>query len=168
MSPPPFPFVWSCDRNAFYPKRGFEERADKSYVDGQIYILAPVEHRSKPSHDQQFAYIEELWGNLPEDIAGQFPTPDHLRKHALIMTGHCHVSRKHFSTPKDAVMAAALLTEAPKDDYELVTVDGHYVTRARAKSQSYRAMGKAEFQKSKADAIAWIEDLIGINKENVA
>ena len=49
------------------------------------------------------------------------------------------------------------------DDYAIVSADATTVTVYTAKSQSMKAMGRRKFQKSKADVLALIEKLIGVD-----
>ena len=60
---------------------------------GAVHGWQLAEHRSKASHDHFFAIINEAWKNLPEDMGDDFPSPEHLRKWALIKSGFCSETR---------------------------------------------------------------------------
>ena len=69
--------------------RRHHNEAAAQFVIGQCYRLAEIEERSEASHEQEFAWLREAWLSLPESIAREFPSPEHLRKRALIATGWC-------------------------------------------------------------------------------
>lgn len=152
---PPLAFHW--DGDAMSPK--LPKLADKFYVVGEVYRLAPHEERSAVSHRHYFASINEAHNNLPEEIADRLPTPEHLRKFALIKAGYCEARPMAFPTKGEAMKAAAFIR--PIDDFAVVDVDGVVVTVYTAKSQSMRAMGKKVFQKSKEAVLQVIAELIG-------
>src|SRR5687768_6050198 len=83
MSAAPLPFRWLGD--GFTPLR--PAAADKAFVIGQVYYLVEHQDRSWASHAHEFAWLHDAWLNLPEDLAEQFPTSEHLRKRALIEAG---------------------------------------------------------------------------------
>lgn len=126
---------------------------------GEIRGWQIVEHRSDKSHRHYFAVIREAWGNLPEHIADDFKSPEHLRKWALVETGYADVTQMVLPTNADAVRAAALMTAM--DGYAVIGVSERVVTIARAHSQSEKAMGRTEFQESKDAVIDRISRLIG-------
>lgn len=121
--------------------------ADKEFVIGQTYVFEEVGQRSLVSHNHYMATVDDSWASLPEGMEVDFPSPDHLRKKMLIEAGFCDQADFVFSTNKDAILAAGALAAA--DDYCVVTVEGRAVRRWTAKSQSYKAMGKETFQRSK-------------------
>ena len=142
--------------------------ADKEFVIGQRYWLEEVSERSWTSHQQQFAWIAEAWGNLPESLGETFPTPEHLRKAALIATGW------HREMIIEAGNAAAALRVAAyvkaRDEFAHVTTRGPTVVVRWARSQrmhGHDRMDKAEFNKSKDDILGWIAALIGVEPERL-
>lgn len=62
--------------------------ASREYIVGQVYFLEHREERSSASHAHYFACVADAWMNLPDALAERFPTPEALRKYALIMTGY--------------------------------------------------------------------------------
>jgi hypothetical protein len=152
-------FTWNGE--AMIPAR--PKLADQEYVIGRRYWLEEVSDRSWASHRQEFAWIAVAWGNLPDAIAETFPTPEHLRKAALIATGW------HRETVFDAGSRAAALRFVAyaknEDEFASVVLRGSTVTVRKARSQRMRGhdrMDKAEFQKSKDDIMGWISSLLGV------
>jgi hypothetical protein len=154
---PPITYVWSGE--AMEPLPRFHNLANASLVVGERYTLVEHQERSQASHNHYFAAINEAWQNLPEDIAANFPTSEHLRKRALIQAGYCDERTFVASSKAEAVRLAAFLK--PIDDFAVVTVSGAVVTSYTAKSQSMKAMGRAEFQKSKDNILAILAEMIG-------
>jgi hypothetical protein len=160
----PIPMQWHGD--AMLPLPGFAKRADQTFTIGQVYRLVEVEERSEATHRHEFAWLREAWMSLPEALADQFATPEHLRKRALIETGH------HHETVIDCGSQAAALRVASfargEDDFAHVVTRGALVVVRKAKSQSRRAMDRAEFQNSKSDVLAWVSALLGVTPEALA
>jgi hypothetical protein len=133
---------------------------------GRTYRLTEYQERSAESHNHQFAEIHEAWQNLPDHLRQQFPSPDHLRKHALIRGGYCN-SREHVCGSRaEALKLAAFLR--PLDEYAIVTVNGPVVTLLTAHSQSKRAMGKARFQASKDACLRFCAELLGTDAQSLS
>lgn len=140
-----------------------KKEADAEYVVGQVYRLAKHEERSEASHNHYFAAVAEAWTNLPEPDAWQFPSPESLRKRALIMTGYATQRQYVAQSRKEAERVAAFLG-APD---EIVTIMGNVVTVLTAESQSYRSMGKRRFQESKDAVLGYVAGLIGVDPETL-
>lgn len=153
---PPIVFDW--DGEVMKPRH--PRIADRHFVVGMEYVLAPVEDRSMRSHRHYFASINEAWQNLPEALAERFPTAEHLRKYALIRAGYRDERSIVASSKAEAQRLAGFIR--PMDDFAVVTVNGAVVTVYTAKSQSMRAMGKADFQASKDAVLDVIAKLIGV------
>ncbi|MFN4296754.1 MAG: hypothetical protein ACK4FB_07910 [Brevundimonas sp.] len=163
---PPIPFIWSDDDGAFRPLNArFMRAAKEAYGDGEVVSLAPVEDRSAASHRHYFASINEAWQNIPEDMAEDFPTPEHLRKKALIRAGYRDERSFVCGSRAEAIRLAAFLR--PVDDYAIVSVNGTSVVQLTAKSQSLRAMGKAAFQESKEAVLAVLSEMIGVTTQEL-
>jgi len=152
---PPVAFTW--DGEAMVPVH--PRLADKHFVVGMRYPLVVHEDRSAVSHRHYFASINEAHHNLPEDLADRFPTPEALRKFALIKAGYRNERSMVCSSKGEAMRFAAFVK--PMDDFAVVDTDGLVVTVYTAKSQSMRAMNKAEFQRSKDDVLRVISEMIG-------
>ena len=159
----PLMFTWQGD--GFTPIPRHAKECDARYTVGERYTLEEIQERSAASHRQYFAAIREVWLNLGDEAAQQFPTPDHLRKFALIRTGFRDERTIQASSRAEALRLAAFVR--PMDEFAIVTVTGSTVTVFTAKSQSMRAMGKADFQRSKSAVLEYIAELIGTSTETL-
>lgn len=122
--------------------------------------------RTDASHKQQFAEIRDLWENLPERL-GNMPyakSAEHFRKHGLIQTGHCDVASVVCAGDTDAAKLESIWRrEGMKaHGYVICVRIGNAVTLCTPHSQSYAAMGKDLFQKSKADVLEWCKKEVGV------
>lgn len=122
-------------------------------------VIREPKQRSHQTHNHYFAAIHDAWENLPEAISGEFPSPQHLRAYALIRTGHCTVNKMVCRTNRDAIEASAFIGKL--DDFAVCDVAENVVTVYRAHSQSYKAMGRDLFRKSKEDVLGFLSQLIG-------
>lgn len=159
---PPLMFGW--DGEAMVPKH--PRLADRHYVVGQTYNLEVREDRSVASHRFYFASIQSAHDSLPDDLAQRYPSPEHLRKHALIAKGYCDQRTHVCSSKAEALKLASFL--APVDTYAIISVNERVVTFFTAKSQSVRAMPRGEFQRSKDDVLDFIAGLIGTTTDALA
>jgi hypothetical protein len=158
----PQPFRWTGTE--MVPLR--PRLADRQYVIGEEYSLVPHEDRSPASHRHFFAAVNEAWKSLPEDMADSFPTPDHLRKYALIRAGYRDERTIVASSRAEALRIAAFVK--PMDEYALVSTAGSTVVVLTAKSQSERAMGRADFQASKDAVLTILADMLGVEPATLA
>ena len=157
MSAPIYPVAFRWDGEAMLPLH--PRIADKQYVVGEIYRLEPREERSQASHNFYFASIAEAHANLNDDLAERFPTPDALRKFALIRAGFRDERSIVAASKAEALRLAAFIK--PMDAYAVVTVKDAVVVVYTAKSQSIKAMGKEDFEKSKAAVLDIVAQMIG-------
>ena len=134
-------------------------RCNQLYGQGELVTVEAISERSMASHRHYFAEVEDLWETLPETLAGDFPSSTSLRKFALIKAGYCKQRRLVLPTHEDAKEAALMINEL--DSYALCDVAGCTLTVWVARSQSLKAMGREEFEKSKADVLDVIRKLIG-------
>lgn len=153
------PLLFHWDGESMVPFQRHRALADKQYVVGQTYCLLPQEQRSIASHRQYFAALNESWLNLPEDIAEDFASAEHLRKWALIRAGFRDERTLVCSSRAEARRIAAFIK--PLDEFAVVIVRDALVVIYTAKSQSLRAMGKAEFQRSKDAVLNVLAQMIG-------
>jgi hypothetical protein len=158
---PPLIFDWSGD--AMVPR--LPKIADRYFVVGESYRLVQHEERSQSSHRFYFASINEAWKNLPEDLAEQFATADHLRKYALIRCGYRDERSIVAASKAEAQRVAAFIK--PMDEFAVVTVSESVVTVYTAKSQSTRAMGKKDFAESKNKVLDYVASLIKVSREEL-
>ena len=157
----PQPFTW--DGEAMRPRR--PRAADREFVVGETYVLERWEPRSMVSHNHEFAWLAEAWKNLPEPLADQFPTPEHLRKRALIDAGYYNETIIDAGTNAAALRVASYARS--KDDFAYVVVRGPLVVERVAKSQSRRAMKRQEFQESKTAILEIVSAMIGVKPEEL-
>jgi hypothetical protein len=132
---------------------------------GELYKIEVFEERSEISHRHEFAWLRTAWRNLPENIADRFASPEHLRKRALIDAGFYNEMAIDAGTNAAAIRVAAGFRS--HDEFIAAVVRGPIVLIRTAKSQSYRAMGADDFQKSKTAILGIISALIGVKPEEL-
>lgn len=164
----PLPFVWRADLGAMVPHTAFLEKARAQYEDRASYRLAEEQLRSEVSHNHEFAFVATAWKNLPEGLADQYPTAEHLRKRALIEAGYYDEQIMDVGTNAAALRVAVGVRSFPGEDFSLVIVRGPLVVIRRPKSQSRRAMGVKDFQASKDAILGVISELIGVEPDVLA
>jgi hypothetical protein len=138
----------------------------KDIEPGTVAGWARQEHRSAETHRHYFACIADAWANLREDVAATMPSPEHLRKGAMIQAGYCTMTKLAFKTNAEAIAACAFISAL--DTYAECGVNGTVAVIRRATSQSMKAMGKEEFQKSKEAVLGVISQLIGAEVKEAA
>ena len=139
--------------------------ADAHFVVGEVYTLEERHQRSLQSHSHYFAALTEAWSNLPEEAAERFPTIDHLRKFALIRAGFRDERTFVCASKAEAQRLSAFMK--PIDEFALIVSHEATVTVYTAKSQSMKAMGKADFQRSKEAVLDYVASLIGSTAREV-
>jgi hypothetical protein len=155
-----YPITMQWDGEVMRPLARFGKECDRRYVVGETYPLEVHESRSSNTHRHYFAALNDAWANLPEAVAPQFPSVEHLRKWALIKAGICD-TRDHVCGSDAEARALASFIE-PIDSYAVVEVRGPVVRIHTAKSQSVRSMDKATFQDSKQKVLDAVANLIGV------
>lgn len=153
------PLLFSWDGEVMRPRH--PALADKQFVVGENYRLEVREDRSQASHNHYFAAVHESWANLPEHLAERFPTSEHLRKYALVKGGFRDERSIVAGSKAEAQRLAAFIR--PMDEFAIVTVSEAVVTVYTAKSQSLKAMGRAEFGRSKEAVLGILADMIGVS-----
>ena len=157
-------FRWDAERSVMEPR--LKRLADKTYVDGEEYRLGPIEERSLASHNAYFAAVHEAFLNLPEDMSDRFMTEDHLRRYCLIKAGFADERSIVCASKADALRVQAFIK--PMDTYALVTAVERVVTVYTAKSQSFKAMGKKDFQASKEAVLEVLAAMVGVKPESLS
>lgn len=148
--------------NAMVPIARYAGVADRQFAEGEEYPIAPVEPRSRASHNHYFAALGNGFDNLPEAFAARFPTPEHLRHWLLIETDWCDEFEFEMASQKQAEkLAARIRADAP---FARINIMGNTVIRRDAKSQSAAAMGKEAFEASKKDVLDLLEHIIGVGR----
>jgi hypothetical protein len=156
----PVPMRWTGE--AMEPLKRFSDICDRQFVIGELYLMAPVEERSEASHKHEFAWLREAWQNLPDHLASEYPSPEVLRKKALIATGWCTIRDYPCVNRKEAARLAKTL-EAELDAYAVVIVAQDVVRVCRARSQAKNKMRAEEFTASKNAVLDWVSNLIGVD-----
>lgn len=155
----PLDMVWAegCLRpaNLFWARKAAER-----FAEGEVVTVVTQEDRSAKSHRHYFAAIKQAWENLPPLMAERFRNPEMLRAYALIKAGYCDSTSTVCASPRDAQRMADFIR--PIDAFRLVEREGRVVTVYTAKSQSYRAMAKKDFQEVKDKVLGIISQMIGV------
>lgn len=136
-------------------------RCDREYVCGEEYTLAVHEDRSAKSHRHLFAAIADTHTNLTDEQLERWPTPEHLRKWALIKAGHYDAHSMTATSKAEAMRIAAFLR--PVDEFSIVDTQGASVTRYTAKSIAGRALDRKSFQEVKDRVLGVLADLIDVD-----
>ena len=139
---------------------------DAAFVVEEVYALDEVRSRSGTSHNHYFACLAEAWRNLPEDQSERFPTPEYLRKWAMIKQGFRDERSIVCGSNALALRIAAFVR--PMDEFAVVTAANSVVRVWTAKSQSLRAMGKVDFEASKNAVLGYVATLIGTSTDELA
>jgi hypothetical protein len=154
------PVLFQWDGEAMRPATArWAVECNRCFVVGEEYRMEAIEDRSAASHNHYFSCIQGAFDNLPEKMAGQFATPDHLRRYALIKAGYRDERSIVCASRAEALRIAAFIR--PMDEYAVVVVSEAVVRVYTAQSQSYRAMGKEQFGKSKEAVLEIISEMIG-------
>lgn len=155
------------DGESFRPTRNFHNIVNAHFVVGEVYHLTTIEQRSAKQHARFFAMVAEYWATLPESMRGDFPSPDHMRKHALCRTGFCRERKIVCADDRQALEMALLAKDL--DSYCIAAPQGRVCTVWTAETQNTRAMDKVRFKASSDAVLLWIEtELLGIHGENAA
>lgn len=158
-------FRWNGE--AFVPWRRFADECDKLLVVGLDYVLEVQEDRSEAEHRFYFAAVNKGWKNLPEKLDKEFASPDQLRKWCLIKAGYRNVDIEVFESESAAIQALRYAMKRKQKDFSIIEQRGPTLTELTAKSQSLKAMGKKDFQESKAAVLDIIAGMIGVRPEQL-
>lgn len=158
-APPPILLTYLGKGRFKVPSDHWANLADRHYGEGEVVRMVPDEQRSTATHNHYFACVADAHANLPDELAVQFPKPEHLRRYALIRTGYCTSHAITLDTAEEARRVYAFAK--PMDEFSVVSLKGCVVTRFTAQSQSHKAMNKQTFAKSKEDVLAYISTMVG-------
>jgi hypothetical protein len=161
----PVLLVYAGDGAFHAPNAFWRTRCDRQFVIGETKPMAAYEDRSYQSNRHEFAWLHQAWLNLPEHLAEQLPSPEHLRKRALIDCGYYDETIVDADTKTAALRVAAAFRA--REEFSYIVVRGPLVVIRTAKSQSRRAMAKAEFQESKTKIMELIAGLIGVSVDDL-
>jgi hypothetical protein len=157
------PVLYSWSGEAMVPLTRFDDLCNRQFVVGENYLLDVVTPPSTASRNHYFAQLSDSWKNLPDRIAKRFPSPSHLRSWALVKAGYADEKQIVYANNTEAVKGAALIRTL--DEYAVIRVIDEIVIVWRAKSQSARAMGKEEFNKSKQAVLDIVSGLINVSRQ---
>ena len=158
-----FRCVWRD--GALIPEPRFARWCDEQFGEGEVIQLERHEDRSTQSHNHYFASIKTAWDNLPDiEIADRFPTPNALRKWALIRCGYATESSIVADSPEQAAVIAGFMG---KREGEVIVIRDNIVKKYVAKSQSYASMDKNEFQRSKVEVLDTIAELLDVTRKRL-
>jgi hypothetical protein len=139
------------------------ELAEAQFVPDYRYLLEAHHERSHARHRAYFASLHEAWQSLASD---QWPTTEHLRKYALIRTGWRDERVFACESREQAERMAVWLK--PFEQFAVITTEGTLVRAWTARSQSYKAMGRDDFNRSMDDVLDYVAGLLGIPKDVLA
>lgn len=148
------------------PLASLAQRCDELFVIGERYRLEEVNERSTVSHNHEFAWLNEAWKTLPEELAALYPSPEHLRKRALIQAGYYNEEVIDVGTKAGALRVASYVRG--RDDFAYVAVRGPLVFVRTAKSQARKAMNRKEFQESKTAIMEVVAEMLGVSSQTLA
>jgi len=160
-----FPVEFRWDGKAMIPLPRFNALVRKQYTINDTYFLSVHEERSTASHRHYFACINEAWRNLPEKKVATYPTPEHLRKWALVRAGYYN-ERSIVCTSDDQADAVIAMIEA-LDEYAVIVAKKGTVKVFTAISQSVDNMTKEKFERSKQDVLAVLSEVIGVTTQQL-
>lgn len=160
------PVVFEWTGEVMKPVAGFGKACDRQFVVHERYRMEVVQQRSSESHRHFFAVVNEAFENIPEQHAGRWPTPDHLRRWALIQAGFRNETTYIAGSKAEALRIGTFLRSI--DEFAYVEVKAKTATLYRAKSQSYSEMSRKEFGESKQAVLDVLAKLIGVETDELA
>lgn len=160
------PIIFECFPEGMKPLKRFANVYGSEYEPTKLYTLVPVEDRSTATHNHEFAWLAEAWRNLPEDLADQYPSVEHLRKRSLIQAGYYDEQIIDAGSNAAALRVAAAFRS--REEFSLVIVRQVFVVIRTAKSQSRRAMDRKTFQESKSKIMDIVSQMIGVEPATLA
>lgn len=154
----PAPMLFEWNGEAMVPARRFHNIANATFTVGEVYRMEAQEQRSLISHNHYFATLQQIWETLPERYGDHIPSVEHMRKWALIRTGFRDERSIVCASKAEAERVAAFVK--PMDDFAIVIAHEASVLVYTAKSQSMKAMGAKEFQRSKEAVLDYCQGMI--------
>lgn len=138
-----------------------QELLDRQLVVGEAYRIDIYHERSEKFHAKYFAVIADAWEHLPEAWAALLPSPEHLRKYALIKAGWCEVVTFPMKSKEDAIRA--INTAKFFDAYCLATASANVLTVYKARSQRKSYQSAVEFKEIAGKVFHIIGEMIGVD-----
>lgn len=163
MTQPPRRFRMLWRDGVFVPENRIVNYCSETFGEGEVVTFERHEEVSTASRGHYHACIAEAWRNLPEQDE-RFPTPESLRKWALIRGGYCTENSIVADSPEQAAVIAGFMGN---QEGTIIVVRDCVVKKYTAKSQSAAAMKKDEFQRSKSDVLDIIAELIAVKRKRL-
>ena len=171
MTHAPAPVLMEALEDGALAPVGGRHRAEaaRQFEPGKRYRIVQHQDRNMASHRHEFAWLREAWNSLPEECALEAwaVSPDALRKYALIRTGFC-TTEIYTCGSKAEAQRWAMNLRGMREDFAIVAPKGSTVQVFTAKSQSTKAMDKAEFEASKKAILDFIAGLIGVDPDDLS
>lgn len=161
---PPIAAKWTGA--VFEPLPAWRGVCKRHYVPGEVYAMEAHEARSKASHGHEFAFVAEAWKNLSDAQVERWKNPESLRKWALVKAGYCD-TKTYVCVSKAAATQLAAAVEDNSPDGVLIVVRDNVVTKYTPHSQSYKAMGRQQFQDSKQSIMDILAIELGVETEDL-
>jgi len=162
---PSGPIMAKWDGTAFVPFRRHDNECAARFVIGENYLLDPEEPSSSLSRAHQFAWLREAWKQMPESLTDMYPTPEHLRKRALIEAGFFRETVIDVGNKAGALRVATAWRA--KDEFAYVAPRGGFVIIREAESQSGTNMGRKKFQESKQKMMDIVAQMLGVSADDL-
>ena len=143
------------------PGVAVRDMLDKKLVVGECYRLDIYNERSEAFHGKYFATISEAWTHLPMPWDQMLPTPEHLRKYALIKAGWCDSIIMPMKSKTDAI--ASVHAMKLLDAYCIATATGNVLTIWKARSQRKAFQSAKEFYETAVRVFDVIGGIIGVD-----
>ncbi|WP_316205777.1 hypothetical protein [Bradyrhizobium sp. SZCCHNS1012] len=146
-----------------------KELAAREFEPGKRYKLIEFNERSEVTHDHFFATVTAYWQHWPENYERELPSADHLRKHALIRTGHyIQTVMAHPSVQAATFYVSQFKQYVDYAEGSIVAGANGVATVMRiAKTQKKNVMEAEEFQKSKQDVLEFCASVTGVAPEDM-
>jgi len=161
--PAPKHFQMQWREGVFLPHNRIVPYCHETFGEGEIVTFERHEERSDASHRHYFAAIKTAFDNLPEGET-RFQTPEALRHWALIRSGWHTENHVVCDSPEQARTIAAFMGNS---EGTIIVVKENVIKKYTAKSQSVKAMGKDDFQRSKTDVLDTIAELLAVTRKRL-
>lgn len=171
----PLPFKW--DGTTMTPEQRFVALARRQFIKDCVYVLEGHEPASHADRGHYFASIKEAWNNLDAETTARYPTPEHLRKWALIKAGW-RIENVVFG-PDEAWAIRTVAFNKRQDDFAVTIViapsGGDELWSVRilvARSQKIGRpedgmMTKDEWRQSKQDVLDILSQRLGVTRREL-
>ena len=143
------------------PGVAVRELLDRKLVIGECYRVSIYHERSETYHAKYFATIAEAWQHLPNPWDQMLPSPEHLRKYALIKAGWCDSVTLPLKSKSDAI--AGVNAARFIDAYCVATATANVLTIFKARSQRKAFQDAHSFYETAVRVFDVIGGIIGVD-----